>query len=157
IAHDYLFVNYVCPGGKHYPLEFRRFRKREQCEATGQPFLNHTQLCCQLIDYVCAKGIPGDFTFDSYFTNAEILNHIHTQKDRFDQPRAYVGDIKFNRKVEWKGKIQKLSEVAASIPVADRKELREGDKRQWYFSTTLHIPDVKHKVRIVILWKHKQD
>src|SRR4051812_48850587 len=24
IAHDYLIVNYVCTGGKHYPLEFRR-------------------------------------------------------------------------------------------------------------------------------------
>lgn len=24
IAHDYLFANYVCPTGKHYPLEFRR-------------------------------------------------------------------------------------------------------------------------------------
>lgn len=28
IAHDYLFVNYVCPSGKHYPLEFYRFKKR---------------------------------------------------------------------------------------------------------------------------------
>ena len=36
IAHDYLFVNYVCSSGKHYPLEFRRFKKREQCEATGE-------------------------------------------------------------------------------------------------------------------------
>ena len=26
IAHDYLFVNYVCTSGKHYPLEFRRFK-----------------------------------------------------------------------------------------------------------------------------------
>ena len=34
IAHDYLFVNYVCTSGKHYPLEFRRFRKQEHCEAT---------------------------------------------------------------------------------------------------------------------------
>src|SRR3989442_4279073 len=23
IAHDYLIANYVCPSGKHYPLEFR--------------------------------------------------------------------------------------------------------------------------------------
>ncbi len=29
IAHDYLIVNYVCPSGKHYALEFRRFRKRD--------------------------------------------------------------------------------------------------------------------------------
>src|SRR5271167_1615066 len=27
IAHDYIFVNYVCSSGKHYPLEFKRFRK----------------------------------------------------------------------------------------------------------------------------------
>jgi hypothetical protein len=27
IAQDYLFVNYVCTSGKHYPLEFRLFRK----------------------------------------------------------------------------------------------------------------------------------
>jgi hypothetical protein len=38
IAHDYLFVNYVCTSGKHYPLEFRRFKKRKQCEATGETF-----------------------------------------------------------------------------------------------------------------------
>src|ERR1700682_4977356 len=23
IAHDYLFLDYVCPSGKHYPLDFR--------------------------------------------------------------------------------------------------------------------------------------
>ena len=27
IAHDYLFVNYVCRSGKHYPLEFRLFQE----------------------------------------------------------------------------------------------------------------------------------
>ena len=49
IAHDYLFVNYVCTSGKHYPLEFRRFKKREQCDATGETFQNHTVLFCELI------------------------------------------------------------------------------------------------------------
>src|SRR5215207_1118437 len=33
IAHDYLIANYVCSSGKHYALEFRRFRKRADCEA----------------------------------------------------------------------------------------------------------------------------
>jgi hypothetical protein len=28
IAHDYLIANYVCASGKHYPVEFRRFRKK---------------------------------------------------------------------------------------------------------------------------------
>lgn len=68
-----------------------------------------------------------------------------------------MGDLKFNRKVQWKGQILKVSALAASIAVADRKELRRGDTRQWYFTVALHIPDVKHKVRIVILWHHKQD
>ena len=29
IAQDYLFASYVCTSGKHYPLEFRLFRKQE--------------------------------------------------------------------------------------------------------------------------------
>ena len=103
IAHDYLFVNYVCTSGKHYPLEFRRFKKRDQCEATGETFHDHTELFCQLVDWVCEREIPGDFTFDCYFTNAEDLNHIHSKQDKHGRPRAYVGDLKFNRKLDWKG------------------------------------------------------
>ncbi len=49
------------------------------------------------------------------------------------------------------------NELAASIPAADRKELRIGDRRQWYFTVTLRIPDVKHKVRIVVLWRYRHD
>ncbi len=157
IAHDYLFANYVCSSGKHYPLEFRRFRKREQCEVTGEEFIDHTKLCCQLVDWVCEREIPGDFTFDSYFTNAEILNHIHSKQDHFNRPRGYVGDLKFNRKVEWKGGVMRVDEVAAQIPPENRKPFRRGRKQQWYFTVTLHIPGVNHKVRIVIIWDKKQD
>ena len=138
IAHDYLFVNYVSTGGKHYPLEFRRFKKREQCEATGETFEDHTVLFCQLVDWVCQRDIPGDFTFDSYFTNAKNLNHIHSQRDKFDRPRGYVGDLKFNRKIWHKGKELKAEELAASIPRESRKELRRGDARQWYFVHDSH-------------------
>ena len=35
--------------------------------------------------------------------------------------------------------------------------MRIGDKRQWYFTVTVRIPDVKHKVRIVILWRYRND
>jgi hypothetical protein len=94
---------------------------------------------------------------DCYFTCAEILNHIHGQTDRSGQPRGYVGDLKTNRKLEWKGRTLKASEWAASIPAADRKEMRRGDRRQWYFTVTVRIPDVNHKVRIVILWRYRQD
>jgi DDE superfamily endonuclease len=157
IAHDYLFVNYVCTSGKHYPLEFRRFKKRDQCERTGESFLDHTDLFGQLVDWVCAHNIPGDFTFDSYFTNAENLNHIHSKMDAQGRPRGYVGDLKFNRKLEWKGRLVRADELAKTIPAADRKEVRRGDKRQWYFTCTLTIPKVGHRVRVVILWNQKND
>ena len=68
---------------------------------------------------------------------------------------SYVGDLKTNRNLEWKGRIIKASDLAASIPPEDRKELRQGDRRQWYFTATMRIPDVKHKVRIVILWQYR--
>ena len=64
---------------------------------------------------------------------------------------GYVGDLKTNRNLECEGRIIKASDLAASIPPEDRKELRQGDRRQWYFTATVRIPDVKHKVRIVIL------
>jgi hypothetical protein len=157
IAQDYLFANYVCTSGKHYPLEFRLFRKQEVSEALKEPFRNHTVLCCELIDWVCERQIPGDFTMDSYFTCAEILNHIHGKQDRLGRSRGYVGDLKSNRKLEWKGRIIKANDLAASIPASDRKEMRIGDRRQWYFTVSVRIPDVKHKVRIVILWRYRND
>jgi hypothetical protein len=169
IAHDYLIANYVCTSGKHYPLEFRRFRKRELCEAWQAEietregglagadeatralatFTSHTELFIELVDWVIEQAIPGDFAFDCYFTNAEILNHINRVE------RGYVGDLKFNRKVCFKGVEMKASEMAASIPVADRKCVVMGETKQWYFTKTIRIPDVDHKVRIVILWERK--
>src|SRR3954469_25253046 len=157
IAQDYLFVNYVCTSGKHYPLEFRLFRKEEVCRALKEPFRNHTALCCELIDWVCDRQSPGDVACDCSFTSAEVLTHIHGKPDRFGRPRGYVGDLKTNRKLRWKGKITRADELAKTIAAADRKELRRGDKRQWYFTCTLTIPDVKHRVRIVIIWDKKND
>ena len=157
IAHDLFFANYVCPSGKHYPLEFRRFKKREQCEATGQTFEDHGVLFRQLVDWVCERQIPGDFTFDSYFSNAENLNHIHSKPNAQGEPRAYVGDLKTNRKIEVRGCSIRVDEFAATIPREDRKELRRGDDRQWYFTTTVRLPQVRHPVRIVLLWRNRRD
>lgn len=55
IAHDYVMINYVCPSGVHYPLEFHRFKKEEQCQYTGETFNNHTKLCKSLVAWACAK------------------------------------------------------------------------------------------------------
>ena len=168
IAHDYLIANYVCPSGKHYALEFRRFRKRDACEAErtrldAQPggfaaasepaqrlatFKSHTVLCCELIDWVITHQIPGTFAFDSYFTNAAIGNHIA------GHGRAYVGDLKFNRKVWFRGVELRADEMAAQIPVGDRKKVTVGERTQWYFTKKIWLPAYTHAVRVVILWEH---
>lgn len=157
IAHDYLFANYVCSSGKHYPLEFRRFKKREQCLSTGQLFEDHGVLFRQLVDWAVEHEIPGDFAFDSYFTNADNLNYIHGKPGRWGRPRGYVGDLKMNRKVWYRGKEIRADELAATIQPELRKEVRRGNKRQWYFTCTLHLPNVNHSVRIVMLWNHRRD
>ena len=169
IAHDLLIANYVCTSRKHYPLEFFRFRKKELCaakqaELQARPggwsaasaeekqqatFKSHTVLFCELVDWVVERQIPGAFVFDCYFTNAENLNHIHARK------RDYVGDLKFNRKLQFQGKDIKASELAAQIAPEIRKPVQIGEKQQWYFTVTLRIPEVNHPVRIVILWDRK--
>jgi len=147
IAHDYLFANYVHPSGKHYPLHFRRFRKRETCDAAKEPFHSHTDLCIELIDWVVAEGIPGDFTFDSYFTNAEILTHIHAKQ------RAYVGDLKANRNIVVEGTTWKVSDwISTNLGPVCRKQITIGGKTQWYFTKRIRIPALDHPVRIVVLW-----
>ncbi len=155
IAQDYLFANYVHPSGKHYPLDFRRFRKAEQCAEQGLPFRDHTALAQELIDWVDQQGIPGTLTFDCYFTNAPILNHIHGKQAATGEPRGYVGSLKFNRKLLYRGRLVKATDLAASIAPAVRKAVQEGERTQWYFTCTLHLPDVGHKVRLLILWPQR--
>jgi hypothetical protein len=157
VAQDYLFANYVCTSGKHYPLAFRRWCSEDLCEVYEKPFATHTQLCIQLIDWSCARDIPGDFTFDSYFTSAEILNHIQGKKLPDGRPRGYVGDLKFNRKLQWKGRTCQAEELAKSLPPGARKPVQIGDRRQWYFTATASIPGVQHRVRVVILWDQPAD
>jgi DDE superfamily endonuclease len=149
IAHDYLISNYVCPSGAHYPIEWRRFKKRDACAASA--FKDHTQLCIELIDDAITRGIPGDFTFDSYFTSAKVLNHIQGTK------RAYVGAMKLNRKVGYDGREQSLQAVARQIPWQAKKPVRVGHRRYWYFSKQMRIPDITHPVRIVLFWKERDD
>jgi len=149
IAHDYVISNYVCPSGAHYPIEWRRFQKRDACAEDA--FKDHTLLCMELIDEAITRAIPGDFTFDSYFTSAKILNHIQSKQ------RAYVGDLKLNRKVVYTGREQKLQEVARQIPWEAKKPVRMGSTRYWYFSKQLRIPDVNHPVRVLLFWRERDD
>ena len=151
IAHDYIIVNYVCTSGKHYPLEFYRFVKKEHCNERGIDFTDHNQFVRWLIDWVVKKDIPGAFTFDSYFTCAENLNHLHAHD------RAYVGDLKFNRRIIFKGQELKAEELAVQIAPDDRKPLMLNGSRQYYFTKTIRLPEVNHQVRITILWGKRKD
>lgn len=151
IAHDYLIANYICPSGKHYPLEFRRFIKEEDCKERQILFRDHTELFIELVDWVVTKEIPGDFVFDSYYTNARPLNHIN------GLDRGYVGDLKLNRWVDFQGKQMHAIEIAQSIRPENRKLTQWDGKKQWYFTKSCHIPKVDHKVRILILWKGRND
>jgi hypothetical protein len=149
IAHDYMISNYVCPSGAHYPIEWRRFKKKDACQQ-GE-FTDHTELCIELINDTITRDIPGDFTFDSYFTSAKVLNHIQRTQ------RAYVGDLKLNRKLVYDGREQSLQAVARQIPWQAKKPVRVGNRRYWYFSKQMRIPDVMHPVRIVLFWKERDD
>lgn len=145
IAHDYLFANYVNPSGKHYPLDFRRFRKREHCD-DERPFRNHTDLVKELIDWIVAEQIPGDFTFDSYFTNTPIMNHLHAKQ------RSYVGDLKANRLIVVSGVEQTASEWVKTLTPLLRTSFTVAGHTQWYFTKSICLPKVNHPVRILVLW-----
>jgi DDE superfamily endonuclease len=149
IAHDYLISNSVCPSGAHYPIEWRRFTKRDAC-AAGE-FKDHTELCIELIDNAIKRASPGDFTFDSSFTSAKVLNHIQRQQ------RAYVGDLKLNRQVVYTGREQKLQDVARQIPWEAKKPVRMGSTRYGYCSKQMRIPDVDHPVRVLLFWRERGD
>jgi hypothetical protein len=158
-AQDLIIINYVHPTSrKHYPLEFRRFKKAEQCEWTGEEFKKVTELSMELIDYCHNNGVLGTFTFDSFYSSAEILNHIDSLKNADGTSRGYVADLKFNRKMIFKGVEQQVREFAKTIPPKDRKQVVSSDgTKQWYLSVNVKMPHLSHKVRIVILWRYKND
>jgi hypothetical protein len=168
IAHDSLIANDVCPSGKQYALDFRRFRKRADGEA-GQAQLatqpgglaaapeaarrlatlqSPTVLCCEVVDWVVEPQIPGLFAFDRSCPNAPLCHHMA------GHGRAYGGDLKCNRKVWLRGTELRAEELAAQIPPAPRKKVTLGERTQWYVTKKIWLPEYPHAVRIVLLWEH---
>jgi hypothetical protein len=158
IAHDYLFVNYVNQNGKHYPLDFRRFKKKNQCEQTDEKFINHTELFIELVDWCQEEKFLGTFVFDSYFSSGKILNHINSLYDARGERRGYVGDLKSNRTITFKGQSMSAAAFAASIDKGAKKQIiHKNGKKQWYFTVTVGVSEVDHKCRIVFLWDKPGD
>ena len=157
-AQDLIIANYVHPfSKKHYSLDFKRFKKEDQCAWTGEQFKKSTELTIELIDWCHANGVLGTFTFDSFYTCAPIQNHINSLKNSDETERGYVGDLKFNRLLTFKGVQQQASAFAKTIPPEDRKPVTVDGKKQWYLSVCVKMPNIDHKVRVVILWKYKND
>ena len=121
IAHDYISSNYVCPAKAHYPIAWRRCKQGAACEAGTCK--DHPERWIELMDDALKRGIPGAFTFASYFTSAKVLNHIHSQQ------AAYGGDLKLNRKVVDTGQEQKLQEGARQLPWEAKPPIRVGNPR----------------------------
>ena len=152
IAHDYVIANYVCTSGKYYPLEFRRFRKRQEGE-TEPSFKSHTELFKELVDGVVFRQIPGDFAFDCYFSSVECLDHIHSHG------RGYVGALKSNRKVEFKGGLMKAAGSGCEYPTRGSQTGQHRQRKQWYFTKVFHQNPESAQARapgsLVILWDRK--
>ncbi len=158
IAHDYLFINYVNSDGSHYPLEFKRFKKKDQCEAEKVKFVDHTKLFIALVDDSHEKKLWGTFTFDSYFCGGEILNHINALVDDRGEVRAYVCDLKSNRNITFKGVTQQAKALALSIKPEQKKQvIHANGRKQWYFTVCVGVSEVDHNCRIVFLWDKKSD
>ncbi|HMO15578.1 MAG TPA: hypothetical protein PKA83_15760 [Pirellulaceae bacterium] len=87
--------------------------------------------------------------FDCYFSSAKNVNYIHGKTVTRGNPPGYVGDLKTNRKLETSGRSIRADELAASIDPPGRKEYRYRGQRQWYFTTTVRVPQVMHPVRIL--------
>jgi hypothetical protein len=149
IAHDYMISNYVCSSKAHSPIEWRRFKKRDRCPA--QDFKDHTELGIELIDDAVKRESPGDCTFESAFTHAQGLNHLQRTQ------RADVGALTRNRQVVYGGQEQKLQDGARQIPWAAQQPIRGGTRQYWSFSKQMRMPDVGHAVRIVLLWRERDD
>lgn len=145
LAHDDLVANYINPNGKHYPLAVRRLRKRAQWD-DKHPFKNHTDLAKELIEWVRSANIPGDFTFDSYFANAPIINHIHSKG------RGYVGDLNPNRTIGVSDTEMSVSAWTKTLRPLMRTKFTVGGPTQWYFTKTVRLPKVNHAVRLLVLW-----
>jgi len=163
LAHDVLFANYVDPkSGKHYPLDFRRFKKEDQCESEEVDFKKQTELFRELVGWCHDSCIPGTFVFDSHYSSKENLNYINSLKNEDGTSRAYVGDLMSNRIIVHKGVKQQINVFATTIPPKDRKPMKitgaDGKQRTQYFLTVcVKMPDVDHKVRIVVIWKDRND
>src|SRR5207248_533054 len=150
-------ANDVCSPGPHYPLASRGSRKQGPCEARAGPFKDPTRLSQGLVDGVDGRQVPGTDAWDSYVTNAPVLNSPPAKPSRDGRPRGCGGALTSNRKLAYKGRVLRASARAAQVDAGAGKALREGDQPQGYFACTLRIPDAGRQVRVALPGAHRED
>ena len=50
-----------------------------------------------------------------------------------------------------------MQAVAREMPWQAKQQVRVGNRRYWYCSKQMRIPDATHAVRMVLLWKERGD
>src|SRR5262249_53355298 len=93
----------------------------------------------------------GTLRLTAILTSANVLNHIQSTQ------RAYVGDLKLNRKVVYAGQEQQFQDVVRQMPWEAKKPVRMGSTQYWYFSKQVRIPAVTHPVRVLLFWRERSD
>jgi len=96
-------------------------------------FKNHTALFTELVDWVVEREIPGDFAFDCYFTNAEILTTSTAPARVRRRPEVQPQGLVPRHRDEGERDGQ-------AIGSDDRKLVEIGERKQWYFTKTIHMP-----------------
>lgn len=93
----------------------------------------------------------GTFRVRASGTSAQLLNPIQRT------PRASGGDLQRNRQGVYAGREQTLQEMARQMPWEAKKPVRMGRTREGYFSPPRRVPDRTPPVRIVWLWRERDD
>ena len=62
--------------------------------------------------------------------------------------------MQLTRKVWFRGVEMRADDMAAQLPTAARKKVTLGERRQWYVTKTIWLPEYSHAVRVVILWQY---
>ena len=95
-----------------------------------------------------AKGFLGS-TFGAWFTRPANLDHVH------GRGRVYVAELAAGQTVVFRGEPMTVETAAASVPPAERREVRVLDESRWYFGRSVRMEGVRHPVGLLILWRQR--
>ena len=149
IAHDYVIANYVCASGKHYPLEFRRFRKRDASPRARRPRPSGATRSCS------RSWWTGSWRNRSRESSPLTATSPGLQPQPPPARPGLRGRPEEQPQGEVPGPRDESGGRGRRDPPEDRKPIVRGDRKQWYFTRTVRLPNVDHPVRLAILWDRK--